>query len=179
MTEEELRPSGNASPPLRFVVHQHHATAMHYDFRLEAEDGVLKSWAVPKGPSMDPDERRLAMRTEDHQLSYIDFEGVLDGGGPVIVWDAGTYANRTHARGDKTRPIPLADGVDDGHISVTLHGHKLDGGFSLTRTATQPRERWIMIKRRDESADPGRRVVETERESVRSGRTIDEVREQG
>lgn len=172
---------GSDTPALRFVVHQHDATAMHYDFRLEAEDAVLKSWAVPKGPSMSPADRRLAMRTSDHQLSYIDFEGVLDGegAGPVIVWDEGTYDNRTHAKRDKTELIPLADGVDHGHISFTLHGHKLEGGFSLTRTAKEPRERWIMIKRRDESADSDGPPVVTHRKSVQSGRTIEEVAAQG
>jgi DNA ligase D-like protein (predicted 3'-phosphoesterase) len=166
------------SAALRFVVQQHDATAMHYDFRLEAEDGTLKSWAVPRGPSLDPSEKRLAMRTGDHELDYIDYEGVLSGvgAGPVIVWDEGTFENLSHERRRKDKPISVTDAVDAGHVSFRLAGHKLVGAFALTRTAREPRERWILVKKRDDDADARRNVVGTAPESVKSGRTIDEVR---
>jgi DNA ligase D-like protein (predicted 3'-phosphoesterase) len=168
--------------PLRFVVQQHHATAMHWDFRLEAEDGTLKSWAVPRGPALDPAEKRLAVRTEDHALSHIDYEGLISarraGGGPVIIWDQGMFDNLSH---DKRRPgieVPVVDAVDRGHVSVRLHGHKLVGGFALTRTgraAARGREQWLLVKMRDADADPSVDIVADRPESVVSGRTIDEV----
>src|SRR6266567_6065772 len=154
----------------RFVVQQHDATAMHYDVRLEA-GGVLKSWAVPKGPSLKPQDKRLAMRTEDHPLSYARFEGVIPegeyGAGPVIVWDEGTYRNL----GDR----PVEGAVADGHVKVWLEGNKLRGGFALTRTGTAPRERWLLVKMKDEAADARRNPVKTQPQSVRSGRTIEEL----
>jgi DNA ligase D-like protein (predicted 3'-phosphoesterase) len=154
-----------------FVIQQHDATAMHYDFRLEA-GGVLKSWAVPKGPSTNPRDKRLAMRTEDHPRGYASFEGVIPegqyGAGPVVVWDTGTYRNL----GD----VPVEEAVELGHVKVWLEGHKLRGGFALTRTATTPRERWILVKMKDEAADARRNPVKTEPRSVLSSRTIDELR---
>src|SRR5438132_4733421 len=114
----------------RFVIQKHDATSLHYDFRLEV-DGVLKSWAVPKGPSTDPRDKRLAMPTEDHPLEYADFEGVIPegeyGAGPVIVWDAGTYRNLTERDG---REIPMAEGLRRGHVKVWLDGRKLRGAYS-------------------------------------------------
>lgn len=166
---------------LRFVVHQHDATTLHWDLRLEAEDGTLKSWAVPKGPSLDPRQKRLAMRTGDHELSYIGFEGLLDpdgpGGGPVIVWDEGSIENLSHERGRKDRPVSVTDAVDSGHVSVRLAGHKLVGAFALTRTAREPRERWILVKQRDDRADESIDLVATRPESVRSGRAVHELLE--
>jgi DNA ligase D-like protein (predicted 3'-phosphoesterase) len=157
------------------VIQQHDATAMHWDFRLEA-GGVLKSWAVPKGPSTDPREKRLAMPTEDHPLGYATFEGVIPegeyGGGPVIVWDAGTYRNLTEKDG---REIPVEEGVKAGHVKVFLEGQKLRGGYALTRTGRDPRPRWILVKTRDEHADARRNPVRTEPRSVISGRTIREM----
>ena len=167
-------PKGKKLPrggTLRFVVQKHRASRLHYDFRLEA-DGVLKSWAVPKGPTLDPAERRLAMQVEDHPLDYRDFEGVIPpgnyGAGYVIVWDRGTYK--------------LAEGVDPaaeigrGKIKVILRGKKLSGMFTLVRM--RPRDgsenAWLMIKDKDSSAksswDPERHG-----ESVKTGRTLDEL----
>ncbi len=167
---------------MRFVVHQHHATGLHWDFRLEAEDGTLKSWAVPKGPSLDPGAKRLAMRTEDHALDHIGFEGVIGqghvGGGPVIIWDEGTYLNVTSDRRRGSADLPsltVVDAVDAGHVSVALSGHKLTGGFAITRTGTEPRERWILVKKRDAYADPSLDVVADRPESVRSGLRIDQL----
>jgi DNA ligase D-like protein (predicted 3'-phosphoesterase) len=172
-------PMGGDAPKggeARFVIQKHAATSLHYDFRLEADD-VLKSWAVPKGPSTDPKDKRLAMRTEDHPLDYLEFEGAIPsgeyGGGQVIVWDAGTYRNLTEHRGE---PVPAAEAVDRGHIKVWLEGEKLRGGFALTRTGQDGgRERWILLKLADEGADPRHDPVATRTASVRSGRTIEQI----
>ena len=153
----------------RFVIHKHDATNLHYDFRLEVE-GVLKSWAVPKGPSTDPRQKRLAVEVEDHSLEYGDFEGVIGpgyGSGAVIVWDAGTWR-------------PLSDGdpgeaLRDGHLSFWLEGEKLRGGFTLQRTRGGAKPQWLLLKRRDEGADARRNPVSTQPESVLSGRTIEDV----
>jgi DNA ligase D-like protein (predicted 3'-phosphoesterase) len=159
----------------RFVIQQHDATSMHWDFRLEAA-GVLKSWAVPKGPSTDPREKRLAMPTEDHPLDYAAFEGVIPegeyGAGPVIVWDAGTYRNLTEKDG---REVAVEDAVDAGHVKVFLEGQKLRGGFALTRTGRGKKPRWILVKLKDEHADARRNPVRTEPMSVTSGRTIEDM----
>lgn len=161
----------------RFVIQKHDASSLHYDFRLEA-GGVLKSWAVPKGPSTDPREKRLAMATEDHPLSYGDFEGVIPegeyGAGPVIVWDAGTYRNLSEEGGTE---IPVEEAVDRGHVKVWLEGTKLRGGWSLRRTAIgrSARAKWLLVKLRDEQADARRRPVSSQPESVLTGRTIEDV----
>jgi DNA ligase D-like protein (predicted 3'-phosphoesterase) len=159
----------------RFVIQQHDATAMHWDFRLEA-GGVLKSWAVPKGPSTDPREKRLAMPTEDHPLEYAGFEGVIPkgeyGGGPVIVWDAGTYRNLSEKDG---REISVEDAVKAGRVKVFLEGEKLQGGYALTRTGGEGRPRWLLVKMRDEHADARRNPVRSQPRSVISGKTIKEM----
>jgi DNA ligase D-like protein (predicted 3'-phosphoesterase) len=146
---------------MRFVIQQHAASTLHYDFRLEA-GGVLKSWAVPKGPSTDPREKRLAVQVEDHELDHADVEGRL-GKGRVIVWDRGTWEPLTDG--------PVEAALDDGHLSFWLEGEKLRGGWTLQRTGKD----WLLIKRRDEGADARRNPVRTQPESVKSGRTIDEV----
>jgi DNA ligase D-like protein (predicted 3'-phosphoesterase) len=152
----------------RFVIQQHAARSMHWDFRLEV-DGAFRSWAVPKGPSTDPREKRLAQAVEDHSLEWGDFEGVIPGGeygaGAVIVWDRGTY--------ESLRDEPMAESLRNGHASFWLEGVKLRGGWSLRLTGGRS---WLLVKRRDEQADARRRPVNTQRESVVSGRTIDEVR---
>jgi DNA ligase D-like protein (predicted 3'-phosphoesterase) len=158
----------------RFVIHQHDATTLHYDLRLEAA-AVLKSWAVPKGPSTNPKDKRLAMPTEDHPLDYADFEGVIPqgqyGAGPVIVWDTGTYRNLTGTEVERA--------VEDGHVTVWLEGRKLRGGYALTRIGKGARGRWLLVKMDDEQADARRKPVKTQPESVRSGRTIRQVAESG
>ena len=147
------RRRGRATAGNRFVVHKHHATADHYDLRLEL-GGVLKSWAVPKGPSLDPAEKRLAVETEDHPVEYIDFEGVIPegeyGGGPMIVWDTGTWA-------------PMGDAEEHlakGDLKFRLAGEKLHGGWMLVRLKPKPGEKqnnWLLFKERDQAADPGAR----------------------
>ena len=139
----------------RFVVHKHAARRLHYDFRLEA-DGVLKSWAVPRGPSANPRDKRLAIRTEDHPIEYADFEGTIPegqyGAGTVTVWDAGTYDNLT--RDNAGAEIPVAEAIQRGHLAVFLHGHKLIGGYALTRIGPAGgRERWLLVKETDRYAD--------------------------
>jgi DNA ligase D-like protein (predicted 3'-phosphoesterase) len=153
-----------------FVIQKHAATTLHYDFRLEV-DGVLKSWAVPKGPSSDPRIKRLAMAVEDHDLDHAGFEGRI-GRSAVIVWDTGPYRNRTEREG---REVPMARALADGHAVVELEGHKLRGRYALTRTDTEPRERWLLVKVRDAEADAQHDPVATQPESVLTGRTIEQV----
>ena len=161
--------------PPRFVIQKHAASSLHYDFRLEA-GGVLKSWAVPKGPSTDPREKRLAMPVEDHSLDYGDFEGRIPegsyGAGAVIVWDAGTYRNLTERDGEE---VPIERALAEGHASIWLQGEKLVGGWTLRRIGGGERERWLLVKRKDEKADARRNPVSTEPASVLSGRTIEDV----
>ena len=160
--------------PLLFVVQKHDATRLHYDFRLEW-DGVLKSWAVPKGPSLNPKDRRLAVRTEDHPLEYGEFEGVIPegeyGGGPVVVWDRGAW-------------VPLEDpakGFRKGRLAFRLEGVKLKGEWRLVRSGKNDgdKEQWLLIKKTDRlAASPGEpSIVESRPESVLTGRTVDEVAE--
>jgi len=152
-----------------YVIQQHAATSLHYDFRLEVA-GVLKSWAVPKGLSTDPREKRLAVQVEDHSLGYAGFEGEIGSGygaGRVIVWDRGTWRSLTEA--------PAEEALARGHLSVWLEGEKLRGGWTLHRTSGGAKPQWLLIKRRDEGADARRDPVSTQRKSVISGRTVDEV----
>jgi DNA ligase D-like protein (predicted 3'-phosphoesterase) len=150
---------------------------LHYDFRLEA-GGVLKSWAVPKGPSTDPRDKRLAMPTEDHPLDYGDFEGVIPegnyGAGTVIVWDTGSYRNVTERDGEE---VPIEEALDAGHAVVWLEGRKLQGAWTLQRIGRGKEERWLLVKKRDEGADARRNPVRTQPESVLSGKTIEGLRE--
>jgi DNA ligase D-like protein (predicted 3'-phosphoesterase) len=158
-----------------FVVQKHQATALHYDFRLEVR-GVLKSWAVPKGPSLDPRQKRLAMPTEDHPMGYANFEGVIPegeyGAGPVIVWDRGTWRNLTERDGE---PLEPEAALEAGHLKLWLEGEKLRGGFTLQRIGTDGRSRWLLIKLRDEGADARKKPVRSRPESVISGRTLEEL----
>jgi DNA ligase D-like protein (predicted 3'-phosphoesterase) len=158
-----------------FVIQKHAARTLHYDFRLEVE-GVLKSWAVPKGPSTDPKEKRLAVPTEDHPLDYADFEGTIPegeyGAGTVLVWDMGAYRNITEKKG---KLIPMAEAVPHGHVKVWLEGKKLQGGYALTRFKTGKDEAWLLVKMDDDKADARRNPVSTEPQSVLSGRTIEEI----
>ena len=144
----------------RFVVQLHDATTLHFDLRIQIDD-VLRSWAVPKGPSMDPTVKRLAVPVEDHTLAAGEFEGVHEGSargtGAVIIWDEGSVE---------------LERVGADHLSFVLAGSKLTGGFALTKTG--PR-RWILVKRRDDDARPGSDIVAEQPASVRSGKTWQEI----
>ena len=166
----------------RFSIQKHSATSLHYDLRLEV-DGVLASWAVPKGPSLDPREKRLAMRTEDHPLEYLEWEGVIPtgeyGAGPMIVWDRGVFQNISETRSGQ--PLELREAIEKGDVKMFMLGEKIKGAYALVRTGPAgQRERWLLIKKRDEGADARRRPTSSQPESVLSGRTIEQVlREEG
>jgi bifunctional non-homologous end joining protein LigD len=156
-----------------YVVQKHRARRLHFDFRLEL-DGVLKSWAVTRGPSLDPADKRLAVRTEDHPLEYADFEGVIPqgeyGGGEVMLWDRGHWT----PKGDPRR------GLERGHFKFTLGGERLKGGFALVRMAPRGKERrenWLLVKEKDRFADPDADPVREWTKSVATGRGFDEIAE--
>jgi DNA ligase D-like protein (predicted 3'-phosphoesterase) len=153
-----------------YVVQEHAATAHHFDLRLEVE-GVMRSWAVPKGPSMDPAVKRMAIEVEDHSIEHNTFEGPTDGGA-VIVWDRGTYDNLTEKDG---RLQPVADALADGHLIIALHGQKLSGGYALQRIGGGAPAKWLLIKTRGDGADARRRPTSTQPRSVLSGRTVKQV----
>jgi DNA ligase D-like protein (predicted 3'-phosphoesterase) len=148
-----------------FVVQEHAATAHHFDLRLEV-DGVMRSWAVPKGPSLDPAVKRFAIEVEDHSMEHNTYEG---GGGTrgVIVWDRGTY--------EQGGRVPWPEALDRGHAVFVLHGEKLTGGFALQRTRRGEKPQWLLIKRRDDAARPGSDIAAERPESVASGRTLQEL----
>ena len=149
-----------------FVVQEHAATARHFDLRLEV-DGVMRSWAVPKGPSLDPAVKRLAIEVADHEIEHNAFEGAL-GASRVIVWDRGDY--------EQGGRVEWPQALARGHAVFVLHGEKLRGGFALQRTGSGTKPQWLLIKRRDEYAQPGSDVVAAHPRSVLSGLTLDEVR---
>jgi DNA ligase D-like protein (predicted 3'-phosphoesterase) len=166
-------PFGRAKPRRgrSFVVQEHAARRLHYDFRIEI-DGVLKSWSVPKGPSLDPREKRLAVPTEDHPLEYAKFEGVIPSGygaGTVSVWDRGSYQN---LRFENDQEVPMRRAFEEGKLEFVLEGTKLRGGFALVRTGMDGN--WLLIKKRDEEAVSG---WKPEPKSVISGRTLEEIAE--
>jgi DNA ligase D-like protein (predicted 3'-phosphoesterase) len=159
-----------------FVIQKHDARNLHYDLRIESE-GVMKSWAVPKGPSMDPKVRRLAVPTEDHPMSYNDFEGVIPegnyGAGTVIVWDRGTFMNI------KGEEVSLAQNLEEGHATIELDGEKLKGKFALIRTKRGgKRLQWLFFKMKDDYAEPSSDVLSEKPNSVKTGRSLAEVEEQ-
>lgn len=153
-----------------FTVQKHQASRLHYDFRLEIA-GVLKSWAVPKGPSLDPAMKRLAVQVEDHDLDYADFEGVIEegayGAGPVLVWDYGWFEVDGRTGADRSPEARLKTGT----LDLVLHGKRLKGGFALVRMKGRPKQ-WLLIKRMDDEAQPGSDITAECHASVLSGRTI-------
>jgi len=164
-----------------FVVQKHNARKLHYDFRLES-NGVLKSWAIPKGPSANPKVKRLAIPTEDHPIEYGSFEGVIPeghyGAGTVMVWDTGFYRNLTEKGGKK---ISIEEGVKMGHVSVWLEGKKLKGGYALTRFRIGKNESWLLVKMNDEYARTisEDNLLEKETKSALSGKSMDEIAREG
>jgi bifunctional non-homologous end joining protein LigD len=174
-------PRGGRRKPaqkLAYVIQKHAASHLHYDLRLEL-DGVMKSWAVPKGPSLDPAVKRLAMQVEDHPIEYNRFEGTIPqgeyGGGTVMVWDRGTY---TYGGEDDIEPIEgLRRGYAKGDFKFILKGKRLTGSWVLVRTrrGDPKRAQWLLIKHRDDAAEAGSDVVEEYQNSVVTGRTMDEI----
>jgi bifunctional non-homologous end joining protein LigD len=174
-TSEPKGKTKKVKDDLIFVVQKHDATNLHYDFRLEL-DGVLKSWAVPKGPSLDPKEKRLAMMVEDHPFDYKDFEGIIPkgnyGAGEVIVWDKGTY--HSIETDDRKESIPLLKkGLEKGDLKFTLHGEKLNGQFALVNMKKPKQNAWLLIKKKDDYATE-KDILKDDR-SVLSGKGINEI----
>jgi DNA ligase D-like protein (predicted 3'-phosphoesterase) len=168
---EEVKVEGHEQFAIRgvsagvFVVQEHAATARHFDLRLEVE-GVMRSWAVPKGPSLDPSVKRMAIQVPDHGIDYNAFEGRTDGGA-VIVWDRGYY--------EQGGRVPWPEALERGHGVFVLHGEKLSGGFALQRTRSGPKPQWLLIKRRDEHALQGSDIVAEQPASVLTQRTLDDI----
>jgi DNA ligase D-like protein (predicted 3'-phosphoesterase) len=148
-----------------FVVQEHSATTHHFDLRLEV-DGVMRSWAVPKGPSLDPSVKRLAVEVENHEIEHNEFEGATERGG-VVIWDRGTY--------EQGGRVAWPEALDRGHAVFVLHGEKLRGGFALQRTRPGAKPQWLLVKRSDEQARPGSDVLAEQPASVVSQRTLDEL----
>jgi bifunctional non-homologous end joining protein LigD len=172
--EPEGKTPKHSKRGLRFVVQKHAASHLHYDFRLEL-DGVMKSWAVPKGPSYDPKVRRLAMEVEDHPIEYNTFEGTIPkgqyGGGTVMLWDRGTYEPE-----DGGGEEALREGYERGDLKFILHGERLQGGWVLVRMRREAgRAQWLLIKHRDEYATSKLDVTEAVQTSVTTGRSMDEI----
>jgi bifunctional non-homologous end joining protein LigD len=162
---------------LTYVIQKHAATALHYDLRLEM-DGVMKSWAVPKGPSMDPAVKRLAMEVEDHPMEYNTFEGSIPkgeyGGGTVMLWDRGTYFADEAKPGEEEQEVLLRE-HRAGKLSITFEGERLHGSFALVRTDRGPKPKWLLIKHRDEYAERDSDITAEYVTSVESGRTMEEI----
>jgi DNA ligase D-like protein (predicted 3'-phosphoesterase) len=173
VSERTVRVEGHEQFAIRgvaagvFVVQEHQATAHHYDVRLEV-DGVMRSWAVPKGPSLDPSVKRFAVQVEEHGLDHNDFEGPT-GRGAVITWDRGRY--------EQGGRVPWPEALERGHAVFVLHGDKLRGGFALQRTRGGEKPQWLLVKRRDEHARPGSDIVAERPESVQSGQTLADLLE--
>ena len=168
--------SSRSKRALRFVVQKHAASHLHYDFRLEL-DGVMKSWAVPKGPSFDPSDRRLAMEVEDHPIEYNTFEGTIPkgqyGGGTVMLWDRGTYEAENGGGVEALR-----EGYERGDLKIILRGKRLQGGWVLVRMRRESsKPQWLLIKHRDEFAAAGIDIGTEVTTSVHSGRTMEEIAE--
>ena len=175
-SEPNNQSSSTGGKPV-FVIQKHDAGQLHYDFRLEMR-GVLVSWAVPKGLSTDPREKRLAIRTEDHPLAYAHFEGNIPkdqyGGGTVLIWDRGTYENITNKEGKQQS---LEDSMSAGHFLVRLQGQKLKGGYALTRIRKQQEEQWLIVKMKDKEADARRNPISSQAKSVVSHKTLKQIKE--
>lgn len=175
-------PSGkkkSSNGQLHFVVQKHDASRLHYDFRLEM-DGVLKSWAVPKGPSMNPEDKRLAMMVEDHPYDYKDFEGIIPegnyGAGTVIVWDEGTYEPIEPADSVKEAEKSLLHQLHKGSVKIVMHGKKLNGEFALVHIKGRGDNSWLLIKHRDKFASTA--DITKKNKSVQSGLKLEQVEKQ-
>lgn len=174
-TAEPAGETKKTGKELHFVIQKHAASHLHFDFRLEL-DGVMKSWAVPKGPSYDPSVKRLAMEVEDHPIEYNKFEGTIPkgqyGGGTVMIWDRGTYEPESGGGVEALR-----EGYRRGDLKIIMHGERMQGGWVLVRTRRDDRGKtqWLLIKHRDEFATPGADIVAAVTTSVVTGRTMEEI----
>jgi bifunctional non-homologous end joining protein LigD len=179
--EKTPEPAGRGARPrrrgLQFVIQKHAASTLHYDLRLEL-DGVMRSWAVPKGPSLDPSVKRLAMQVEDHPIAYNTFEGTIPqreyGGGTVMLWDRGTYAPDEPKKGEDAAAA-VRRGLDAGKLSFTFDGERLQGSFALVRTDRGEKPKWLLIKHRDDQASGAGDITDEVQTSVASGRTMAEI----
>jgi DNA ligase D-like protein (predicted 3'-phosphoesterase) len=169
-TSEPSGSRSNQNERTIFVIQKHDASNLHYDFRLEI-DGILASWAVPKGPSTDPSTKRLAIETEDHPMDYAKFEGTIPegeyGAGKVIVWDYGSYEN--------TKEYSIKEARQQGKIEVSLKGKKLNGKYALIRTGDKESKQWLLIKMADKYSDARRNPTSTEPKSVISGKSLEDL----
>jgi DNA ligase D-like protein (predicted 3'-phosphoesterase) len=160
-----------------FVVQKHKARRLHYDFRLEI-DGVLKSWAIPMGPSNDPTQKRLAVPTEDHPMEYADFEGEIPegeyGAGTVMVWDAGTYETIPDEAGKD--PASPAEAYERGQLKIRMRGHKMKGDWGLVRM--KGKKEWLLIKKKDKHTGAQNDLTENHPHSALTGRTLEQIKEQ-
>lgn len=176
--------------PLLFVIQKHKATSLHYDFRLEI-DGVMPSWSIPKGPTLDDTLKRLAMPTTDHDLEYRHFEGVIPeghyGAGPVMIWDEGYYMPEVEINKGVRKEIPdrtegekyMEEGIKKGEIKFVLHGKKLHGSFALVKTKRWgPKDAWLLIKHKDRYIEKGYNTSNYDFSAV-SKRSIEEIQEKG
>lgn len=173
-------PAGNDKLEIKqaiFVIQEHHASRLHYDFRLKI-GSTLKSWAIPKGPSINPKDKRLAVETEDHPLAYADFEGIIPkgqyGGGVVLIWDKGTFENMTEK---KSKPVGLEQAYTDGHIFFELYGTKLKGKFILQKLKSAEKPAWLLIKVDDEYASDTIDIIHEKPKSIISGLSFKEFLE--
>ncbi|GAB4187937.1 MAG: hypothetical protein Tsb0015_07330 [Simkaniaceae bacterium] len=175
-TPEPKKTGRSSKKNPKFVIQKHAASRLHYDFRLEI-DGVLKSWALPKGPSLSPKDKRLAVMTEDHPLSYADFEGKIPegeyGAGTVMIWDKGTYRNAKKKDG---KTVPMKKCLEDGQIEIELKGKKLQGGYALVKFKND--KNWLLIKMKDEHAKE-KKDIQKEDKSVKSGKTMKQLEKDG
>jgi len=174
--EERIKKRDGKKPI--FTVQKHAARQLHYDFRLQV-GRKLKSWAVPRGPSVDPKDKRMAVEVEDHPLAYAKFEGVIPdgeyGAGTVMVWDTGTFRNiskRDHME------VTITRALESGHVAVWLQGKRLRGGYALRRIVAGKKPRWLLVKMRDEEADSRRNPAKIETKSALSGRTMNQIKEE-
>jgi bifunctional non-homologous end joining protein LigD len=180
-TPEPAGRKKSSSKGLKFVVQKHDATNLHYDFRLEME-GVLKSWAVPKGPSMNPGDKRLAMMVEDHPYDYRSFEGIIPegnyGAGTVMVWDEGSYEAMEHeSETVKMQEKTLLEELRKGDLKFVLHGEKLKGAFALVKMKGRDENAWLLIKKNDQ--DAVRTDITKKDRSVKTSRTLDQIAGEG
>ncbi len=177
--EKTPEPAGGEEIELKhpiYVIQKHDASHLHYDLRLEM-GGALKSWAIPKGPSLDPKDKRLAMPTEDHPISYAAFEGVIPegqyGGGTVMVWDIGTYRNLREEKPEGSR-VTMEQAYEQGKIEVWIEGKKLKGAYALIRTGFEKRG-WLFFKMKEHHEGTYENIEKAEPESALTGRTMDEI----